>query len=162
LVKHLGGCFKTKRARASSAAERPDAFDSFYIGEQSGLYGRSLSSGVMTSEKLCEQVLRIIISGNHSFCLAENTALVALLRHAYPDIKQPNRRSVATKLKEHAIQAKDHLKAELQKVDSKISLALDAWSTRSGPQSFLGTYVPSPTPFWQHGNCQIGTSQSST
>jgi hypothetical protein len=116
----------------------------------------------MTSEKLCEQVLRIIISGNHSFCLAENTALVALLRHAYPDIKQPNQRSVATKLKEHAIQAKDHLKAELQKVDSKISLALDAWSTRSGPQSFLGTYVPSSTPFWQHGNCQIGTSQSST
>jgi len=116
----------------------------------------------MTSEILCEQVLRIIISGNHSFSLAENTALVALLRHAYPNVKLPNRRSVAMKLKEHAIQAKEHLKAELQEVDSKISLALDAWSTRSGPQSFLGMYFPSPTPSWPHGNFPIGASQPST
>jgi len=116
----------------------------------------------MTSEKLCEQVLHIVISGNHSFSLAENTALVALLRHAYPNVQLPNRRSVAMKLKQHAIQAKEHLKAELEEVDSKISLALDAWSTRSGPQSFLGVYIPSPAPSRPHEKHLIGCSPPST
>jgi fructose-1-phosphate kinase PfkB-like protein len=94
----------------------------------------------MTADKLCEQMLRIITEGNLPFLFAENSELVKLLKHAYPGVIIPNRRSVAAKLKSNVAKSKQQLKERLAKVDSKISLALDAWTTRNNV-AFLGMWV---------------------
>ena len=100
------------------------------------------TKGAMTSAKLCEQVLRIIVAGNLSFSFAENPEFVALLRHAYPDCNIPNRRSVAKALKKAAKDERVALREELMKNDSKVSIALDAW-TSSNTIAFLGMYIVS-------------------
>jgi len=93
----------------------------------------------MTSDKLCQQVLHIILAGNLSFSQAENPELIALLRNAYPNVNIPNRRSVTNELNEQTSNAKEKLKDQLATVESKISLALDVWSTRTN-HSFLGMF----------------------
>ena len=94
--------------------------------------------GAMTSAKLCEQVLRIIVAGNLSFSFAENPEFIALLQHAYPDCNIPNRRSVAKALKKAAKEERVALRDELTTNDSKVSVALDAWTSNNNI-AFLGT-----------------------
>jgi hypothetical protein len=132
LRKHLCNCNKGKLAKQSSA--NFNLFESFFASEDN-----LPTSGVMTSDKLCEQVLRIILAGNLSFSQAENVELVALLRNAYPNVNIPNRRSVTNKLNEQTMMAKEKLKDRLATVESKISLAIDVWSTRTN-YSFLGMF----------------------
>ena len=83
----------------------------------------------MTQDKLCEQVLRIITEGNLPFSHAENSELVILLNHMYSTLNPPNRRAIAAHLKSNVMKEKEKLKQSLAEVDSKISLALDAWTT---------------------------------
>jgi hypothetical protein len=94
--------------------------------------------GLMTSEKLCETALRIIVAGNLPFSHAENPELVANWKHAYPSCNIPNRRSVATLLKKMAKEERFNLKKELANNESKVSLAMDAW-TSANNLAFLGT-----------------------
>lgn len=96
--------------------------------------------GAMTSSKLCEQVLQIIVAGNLSFSFAENPEFIALLRHAYPDCDIPNRRSVAKALKWAAKEERVALREELTNNDSKISLVLDAWTSNNNI-AFLGMFI---------------------
>jgi hypothetical protein len=100
------------------------------------------TKGAMTSVKLCEQVLRIIVAGNLSFSFAENPEFVALLRHAYPDCNIPNRRSVAKALKKAAKDERVALREEVTTNDSKVNIALDAWTSNNNI-AFLGTYLVS-------------------
>ena len=132
LRKHLGTCNKIKLAKQSPA--NLNLFKSFFASEDN-----LPTSGVMISDKLYEQVLRIILAGNLSFSQVENPELVALLRNAYPDANIPNRGSVVNKLNEQTAMAKEKLKDQLGTVESKISLAMDVWSTRTN-YSFLGIF----------------------
>ncbi len=91
------------------------------------------------STKLCEQILRMIAAGNLSFSFAENPEFVALLRHAYPGCTIPNCRSMAKALKKAAKDEKVALREELTNNDSKISVALDAWTSNNN-LAFLGTF----------------------
>ena len=93
----------------------------------------------LTSTKLCEQVLRIIVAGNLSFSFAENPEFVALLQHAYRDCDIPNRRSVAKALKKAAKDERVALREELTNNDSKFSVTLDAWTSNNNIP-FLGMY----------------------
>lgn len=92
----------------------------------------------MTSEKLCEQVLRIIAAGNLSFSFAENPEFVALLQQAYPACRPPTRRAVMEKLKQNVRIEMKNLKEDLSANDSKVSLALDNWSS-SNNIAFMGS-----------------------
>ena len=83
-------------------------------------------------------VLRIITEGNLAFSFAGNDEFVTLLKHAYSDVNTPNRRSVVTKLKNNVGKEKERLKKCFEELDSKVSLALDAWTTRNNI-AFLGT-----------------------
>ena len=94
----------------------------------------------MTDDRLCESVLQVIVVGNLSFRQAENPALQSLLTEAFPSCSLPNRKSVAECLKTTAHLARAHLRDRLDMVDSKISLALDAWHSKVGNMEFLGTY----------------------
>lgn len=148
LNEHLERCHKYKvwrRANPSTDHEEyinrtaPKHFLNDYRTSSSDILP---TKGVMTSVKLCEQVLRIIVAGNLSFSFAENPEFVALLRHAYPDCNIPNRRSVAKALKKAAKDERVALREEMMMNDSKINIALDAWTSNNNI-AFLGTYIVS-------------------
>jgi hypothetical protein len=94
----------------------------------------------MTTDRLCEEVLKVIVEGNLSFRQAENPALQSLLREAFPSCTVPNRRSVATRLKTEASLARAALAIRFEDVDSKVSIALDAWHSRNNNMEFLGEF----------------------
>src|SRR5205814_8561670 len=77
--------------------------------------------------------------GNLSFSFAENPEFTALLRHAYLDCNNPNHRSVAKALKKAANDERVTLREELTNNDSKVSIALDAWTSNNNI-AFLGMY----------------------
>ena len=146
LNEHLERCDKYKawrRANPSSDCEdehvnhtaRKNIFGDYLTSSSDILPTR----GAMTSTKLCEQVLRIIIAGNLGFSFAENPEFAALLRHAYPDCNIPNHRSVAKALKKAAKDERVALREELTNNDSKVSIALDAWTSNNNI-AFLGMY----------------------
>jgi hypothetical protein len=114
----------------------PDLFHNFFESE------RLPTNGLMNSERLCDQVLRIVISGNLSFSQAENPELIALLKNAYPACNIPNRHSIAARLKTVTKEEQQRLKLALKENDSKVSLALDAWTARGSRASFLGMTPP--------------------
>ena len=95
---------------------------------------------VMTSDRLKDQILRIIISGNHTFASVEDEEFRDLLREAFPDCNIPSRWTLVEYLSSKAKLVKIDLQKELAANNSKISLALDVWTTRSN-LAFLGTFL---------------------
>jgi hypothetical protein len=95
----------------------------------------------MNSERLKEKVLRVIVSGNLPFALVDNVEFQSLLKDAYPDCPAPTRKSAKDYLQSRVDRTRDDLKAKLAINDSKVSLVLDAWTTRSS-HSFLGISPP--------------------
>lgn len=91
----------------------------------------------MTSMKLTECVMNAAVQSNLSWNSATNPAWSALLQEAWPDIKVPDRRALPAMLEMKAKEAKDDLKDRLHRNDSKVSLALDGWSTNNA--SYQGT-----------------------
>jgi hypothetical protein len=131
LQKHFAQCFKYKRAKLPKTG---DLFDDFFNKGQT-------QQPVMTSDRLCESVLQVIIVGNLSFRQAENPALQKLLNEGFPSCSLPNPKSVAQRLKSEAQLARGNLRDRLDLVDSKVSLALDAWHSKVGNMEFLGTLL---------------------
>jgi len=84
-------------------------------------------------------VLNMIASSNSAFRLANNQFL-QLLCASIPvaDARLPiSRKTIRKALEEGAILAKQDLKKTLSSITSKVSLALDCWSSRNG-FAFLG------------------------
>jgi hypothetical protein len=134
---HLDNCIKYKLAeneRRRAEGESVGIEGDFFAEVQPT---DSPTRGLMSAEKLCEQVLRIITEGNLPFSFAENCEMIKLEKHAYPVVNPPNRRSVAARLKKNVGKEKQRLRERLAEVDSRISLALDAWTTRNNT-AFLG------------------------
>jgi len=142
MIKHLNGCLKYRSASRKCISDAPSSLSSLSSSDPfSNFFDTSNRPliGFMTSDKLCEQVLRIITEGNLPFSFAENPELVALLRNAYSDCSIPNRRSIVNRLKTNVVEEKDKRKTDFARLGSmKVSLALDAWSTRTHI-AFLGT-----------------------
>ena len=93
----------------------------------------------MTTDKLTERVLRGAIYANLSFRAATNPVWMGVLQKAYPDLSMPDRRSLTKCLKKKALEGRNELKTNLLLNDSKISLALDGW-TSANNISFQGMY----------------------
>src|SRR5436190_11794115 len=100
-------------------------------------YNNVLRCEVMMMDRLKEKVLRIIIYINLPFSHADNPEFVELLKDAYPDCSPPSRKAIVEYLKSKATLTKLELKELLSQLDSKVSLALDAWTTRNN-LAFLG------------------------
>ena len=149
LKEHLGRCNKYKAWRYANPSNNRDDEHMDRRAQSNPLENFLATSSdvlptrwAMTSNKLCEQVLRIIAAGNLSFSFAENPEFVALLRHAYPDCSIPNRRSVAKALKRAVKRESTTLKDKLTGNDLKVSIALDAW-TSGNNIAFLGIFLRS-------------------
>jgi hypothetical protein len=107
---------------------------------------------IMTKDRLKEKVLRIIIAGNLPFSFAEQPEFQELLRDAYPDcLPLPNRKTMTEYLKSKATVTKLDLKDRLAKNTSKVSLALDVWTTRTN-LAFLGTILFPHDPVLRENN----------
>jgi len=135
---HIASCILAKRVKLQRAKESDDSIDSpsSPIRERFDAHDRP----TMTRKLLSEKVLRIIAAGNLPFSFAENPEFVALLKHAWPDIKAPSRRSTRDLLGDKVDDCRVELRERFQSLDSKISLSLDAWRSR-GNIEFLGKFL---------------------
>ena len=95
----------------------------------------------MSHHHVKETVLRIIIAANLHFAFTNNGEFQALVKHAYPDNTPPSRKSRREYLLSRTDGTKNNLKAKLAANESKVSLVLDVWTTRTN-LSFLGTSPP--------------------
>jgi len=126
--KHLRTCTTYRRKLHLEAGEHSPNFDIL-----DSLFNSSAARDgpVATRDLIKERVLRIIIAGNLPFSFAENDEFVDLLKDAYPDCPPPNRRAIVEYLKAKATLTRHKLKTMLGELDSKVSIALDIWTTRT-------------------------------
>lgn len=129
--KHLRGC--TPYQKKATSSDNPTLLELF----------NSDRSPVMSGDRLKEKVLRVIVSGNLPFAFADNVEFQSLLKDAYPNCPAPTRKSAKDYLQSRADGTREDLKAKLAVNDSKVSLVLDAWTSRSS-HSFLGTLSAFP------------------
>ena len=128
--RHLKECRIYKRAQQSGSLSHLQ----FFIKRE--------TKQEITQTYVNDKVLKFFISGNIPFNQAENKELQDLLSliqvngHPYDP---PSRKMLRSNLTSWAELAKQELKKLLQDNDSKISLALDCWTSRR-KQAFLGIY----------------------
>ena len=134
MSKHLKICSSFRRKLQIQAGEHSPAVDLFdeWIGAAS-----TRDRPVTSRDGVKERVLRIIISGNLPFSFVDNIELLELLKDAYPDLPPPNRKAIVELLKSKATLSRHEMKVRLAALDSKVSLALDIWTTRTN-LAFLG------------------------
>ena len=132
-------CIKYKTARLEAQRETNNSHDLFHNFFDIQYLP---TSGLMNSDRFCDQILQIVIAGNLSFSQAENPELVALLKNAYPTCKIPNHHLIAAQLKVVAKEEQQRLKLMLKENDFKVSLALDAWTACRCCSAFDGYGSP--------------------
>ena len=90
-------------------------------------------------DDILNKILKFFISGNIAFNQADNPYFLELIQTAHVRAKQPviNRKNIRERLRKLAATAKENLMMTLIENDSKISLALDCWSSKNG-YAFLG------------------------
>jgi hypothetical protein len=94
----------------------------------------------ITKELFEEQILKFFISGNIPFNTAENEhfqTLMSFIKVNDKPVDSPCRITLQARLEKHSKLAIENLKGVLAANSSKISLALDCWSSRSN-YGFLG------------------------
>jgi hypothetical protein len=96
-----------------------------------------------TQEAVRLRVLQFFIAGNIPFLQANNEHFQQLLEWIIPGGGQISRKTIRTSLSIEAAAARQQLKATLIDNDSKVSLALDCWTSRTG-HAFLGTCSVNP------------------
>lgn len=87
----------------------------------------------ITTAFVHDQILKFFISGNIPFAQAENPefqVLMALIKTGGMPYQSPSRKVLRANLTSWADLAKQELKTLLTENDSKISLALDCWTSR--------------------------------
>lgn len=136
--RHLLKCHRYQLSLKDSDADHPGtdpSLDHFFTPAD------PRSKPVMTEGRIKDKVLRIIVSGNLPFSFAENAEFVDLLKDAYPRLSAPTRKSLVNYLGSKATLTKEEVKQRATKSHSKVSLAMDIWTTRTH-LAFLGTSFP--------------------
>ena len=98
---------------------------------------------LITQNEVMDRVLKFFISGNIAFNQADNPYfrdLVALITCDNDINVRVNRSNVTTRLHKSAADAKSDLMVTLMENESKISLALDCWTSRNNI-AFLGMFL---------------------
>ena len=133
LSRHQSLCKATKRSSSDIGLS-----DISKLFEKQSLVG-SEATDLLTEDNVKDAVLNFFISGNIPFNQADNPEC----RKLFNMIKvkgRPvtiNRKNVRARLAEQAAKAKQDLKDELAANTSKVSLAIDGWTSRLN-NSYLG------------------------
>lgn len=136
MKRHLEKCDPYQKLVAQRRGQEREHPQNQFINELMG-WTDPTRAPVMTSLLLKERVLRILISGNLPFAFVENSELISLMRDAYPSCEMPSRKTMVDYLSIKAQETKSELRDMLNKNTSRISLAMDVWTTRTN-LSFLG------------------------
>jgi hypothetical protein len=142
MSRHLQTCKRYKDKKANR--ERMSAFESRLESGQTTLADYDTGSDTMV-----DKTLKFFISGNIAFNQADNPYFQDLIRHGQEKQKgvKVNRKSVRARLSQVGEDATEDLMATLMANDSKVSLALDCWTSKNG-HAFLGTtfvtYISAP------------------
>jgi len=94
----------------------------------------------ITNTDLDALLLRAAIVCNWPFDQFENTDFRALIHRGFPGHECPHRHTMASRLTEAAEAARMDIKERLTSNDSRISLALDCW-TSPNRWEFMGTLI---------------------
>jgi len=94
----------------------------------------------MTSERLREILLRILVSANLPFAFVENEEFRKMLHEAFPNCQIPRPQTMPDLLSASALYAASELRQELAANESNVSLAMDVWTTRNN-LAFLGMFL---------------------
>jgi len=129
ITEHLAICTKYQQERKKSVREQ--------LMQQRN---KTHTEAKMTSEKLCERLLRVAVAGNMSFRAATNPELIKLLSEGWPDTDMPNRKALKSCLMKLAVNGKSDLKERLLLNKSKISIACDGWKS-SNNVNFMGMFL---------------------
>lgn len=102
----------------------------------SGSMDKFLTGGnaIITQNNIDAQILKFFISGNIAFNQVDNhefRKLVSMIHVNGAPAKSRSRRSLCRQLHEHAFSVENDLRQTLSLLNSKVSLALDCWSTRT-------------------------------
>jgi len=87
--------------------------------------------GLMTSERLREMLLRILISANLPFTFVENEEFHKMLHEAFSNCQIPRRQIMPELLFASAICAAFELREESVANDFRVSLVMDVWTTET-------------------------------
>jgi len=139
LSRHLSRC---GRYLKNLSANREGPIDNYLHSVNS--QGQSeLPPPRITTDAIVIQILRFFVSGNIAFNQAENPEfkrLIAFIENEGNPAKCPTRKILRSSLQTVASNAKDSLRTCLMTNDSRISLALDCWSSKNN-YAFIGTYL---------------------
>ena len=137
LVRHNEQCAKTKRARTSQTS---DGSDIRSLLEQQVSHDQDQSSNNITETDVKNAVLDFFISGNIPFNQANNPEFKKLMRLIKIRGKPVtiNRKIIRAQLTANATMARADLKQQLATNISRVSLAMDGWTSRLN-NSYLGT-----------------------
>ena len=94
----------------------------------------------LTMAKIEEEILKYVISGNIPFNQVENQHfrnIISFIQIRNKPVQAPSRKVIRARLSSKSEQARENLLTTLAANTSKISLALDCWSTRNS-YGFLG------------------------
>jgi hypothetical protein len=94
----------------------------------------------ITAQAIKNELVHFFISGNIAFNQAENPHLRRLISWIKPQDGHTitiNRKNITERLEKLAEEAKEDLMIQLMENDSKVSLALDCWTSRNN-LAFLG------------------------
>ena len=134
-LRHCHGYQQLQRAAEDHSASIQDFFTSMDPRNQP----------VMTADRIKDRILRIIVSGSLPFAFVENVEFVDLVKDAYPNCPVPTRRALVDHLKSKATCSKKETSARARRSQSRPSLAMDIWTTRSH-LAFLGMSSLFPLP----------------
>lgn len=140
LVRHNEQCPKAKRARIS---QTDDGSDIRSLLEQQSLHDRDPGSTNITETDVKNIVLDFFISGNIPFNQADNPEFKKLMQLIKIHGKRVmiNRKVIRAQLTANAAMARTDLKKQLATNISRVSLAMDGWTSRLN-NSYLG--IPNP------------------
>lgn len=120
MSRHLKECVTYQKQQSSSQKSMDEFTD------------RTIANPI--DDDILNKALRFFISGNIAFNQADNPYFQELIQTAHVKANQPviNRKNIRARLKKLAVTAKEDLMIALIENESKISLALDCWSSKNG------------------------------
>lgn len=130
LTKHLKG---HQKRRAQTQERRSN------LQNIAGFLQQSTSAYVgITSAELDQLLLQTAVACNWSFNQFDNTMFRQFFARAFPGHQCPGRRKIKTLLTKAAEEAREEIRNRFANNTSKISLALDCWTSSNGYES-MGT-----------------------
>ena len=135
LKRHLNACGPFRESQRIGSKSQHSSMSQFFPS------GEALGPQPITNALIDQEVLKFVISATLPFSIVENEYfhdLISWIKVNNRSAQAPSRKVVRARLSTEAQSAKEDLKAALAANKSKISLAVDCWSSRTN-FGFLGT-----------------------